>query len=125
MNWENILTLDFRKVISNPDNYKTMTSQEFLSSDINLLNSYVKVNDQLAMEIDSDELKNKLDMLESNYDSIFIIVDSNFNTCLDIDLIQRVIYLSDTSEKNLLEINKVVQMYEPLLDNLRNSRLKN
>jgi hypothetical protein len=122
--WNRLLVLDFREVISNPDIFEIIDYNKFLSSDLDLFNNNkIKVNSQMAEGVNEEELKERLKVVEGSFDAIIVIVDKYMTLGMSVDDIQRIIYLSDTAEKNLLEINKIIQTYEPLLENLNKKML--
>ena len=117
--WKKILALDFREIISNPEGYSEMEYSEFMTRTLDeLVGDKIKVNVPLAANVDEEELQSRLQVVESEFDVIFVIVDKYMTLGIDLDFIQRIIYLSDTNERNLLEVNKLVCNYEPLFDNL-------
>lgn len=117
--WKKILVLDFREIISNPEGYSEMEYSEFMTRTLGeLVGDKIKVNVPLAANVDEEELQSRLQVVESEFDVIFVIVDKYMTLGIDLDFIQRIIYLSDTNERNLLEVNKLVCNYEPLFDNL-------
>ena len=116
--WKSMLVLDFREIITNPKGFRVISYSEFMTSPISTLSGgYVKVNSELARVVEEEEeVGNRLQELEGGFESILIIVDKYMTVGVPFDLIQRIIYISDPSENNLIEVNRAMQMYEPLFN---------
>lgn len=117
--WSKMLVLDFREIISNPEGFTEIRYNDLMTGDIDdFKGGLIKVNDPLANSVDEDALKERLGVLESEFDAIFVVVDKYMTVGIDMDCIQRIIYLSDTNERNLMEVNRIGGTYEPLFDNI-------
>lgn len=122
--WNKILVLDFRETSSNPSEFELIDMDKFMTGDLSLLDEgKIKVNQPLAESIDEDELLDRLATVEGCFDAIFIVVDKYMSIGVNFEKIQKLIYLSDTAEKNLIEINRAISNYEPLLENLNKRML--
>ena len=115
--WERILLLDFRELSSRTSRFKEITYEEFMTLPLTSFSDtpYVKVTNSLATSVDEGIVK-RLDVLLPGFDVIFILVDKFMTIGLPTDTIQRMIYLSDTSDRNLLEINQISSIYEELFE---------
>lgn len=115
--WDSILVLDFREKITNPSNFKEIKYSEFMKGNISdISGGYVKINAELARVVDENEIKERLVEIEGGFESIIVLVDKYMTVGVPLELVERIIYLSDASDSNLMEVNMIGQMYEPLFE---------
>lgn len=113
-----ILILDFRERTSTTFGYEEMDMDKFFQSDIGTLPKYLKLKDSRAMNINESIMTERLQNIESHYETILVLVDDHFTVGVDYDIIQRIVYISDSDDDNLIEVNKLRQLYEPILPNI-------
>ena len=122
--WKSMLVLDFREIISDPKGFTQLEFDDLMNGNIDLFKSgYVKVNVPMANDVDEAHLEERLNLIESEFEYILVVVDKYITTGISFDRIQKIMYLTDSAEKNLLEINKIIQLYEPLMDKLKKRML--
>ena len=118
--FDNILMLDFREIASNTFGFSTIPYLEFLEVPIaDLEDKNTKVFRPLAEGIEEEELLNRLYQVMDIYDVIYIVVDRYFTVGIPTDYIQRVQYISNAVDTNLILVNETRQFYEVMLENVK------
>lgn len=115
-----LLMLDFRDITSDTVGFKEMTYEEFIGCNLDELEAEgIKVFSKLAAEVDRGELEDRLHSIVDMFDGIFIVSDRYFQTGVNPEIIQRIQYLSNPKDSNLIIINQTRGFYEDMLNETR------